>query len=36
LRRPVAGGFWPGGHNVTLWKQLMAPDLSWLASFLTT
>jgi enterochelin esterase-like enzyme len=35
LRRPVAGGFWPGGHNVTLWKQLMAPDLSWLASFLT-
>jgi enterochelin esterase-like enzyme len=35
LPRPPAGGFWEGGHNVSFWRQLMAPDLTWLASSLT-
>jgi enterochelin esterase-like enzyme len=36
LRRPAAGGFWPGGHNVSFWRSLMASDLTWLASMLTS
>ncbi|HZA09250.1 alpha/beta hydrolase [Mycobacterium sp.] len=35
LRRPPAGGFWPGGHNVSFWTSLMAADLTWIASQLT-
>jgi hypothetical protein len=35
LRPPPAGGFWDGGHDVSFWKRLMTPDLTWLASLLT-
>jgi enterochelin esterase-like enzyme len=35
LRRPPAGGFWPGGHDVSFWKRLMGADLTWIASLLT-
>ena len=35
LRRTPAGGFWPGGHDVSFWKRLMAADLTWIASLLT-
>jgi S-formylglutathione hydrolase FrmB len=35
LRRPPAGGFWPGGHDVSFWTRLMPADLSWIASLLT-
>ena len=35
LRRPPAGGFWPGGHDVSFWTRLMPADLTWMASLLT-
>jgi enterochelin esterase-like enzyme len=35
LRSPPAGGFYPGGHDAALWKQLMAAELTWVASHLT-
>jgi hypothetical protein len=35
LRRTPAGGFWPGGHDVSFWKRLVAADLTWIASLLT-
>ncbi|MCW2689269.1 MAG: hypothetical protein JWR37_4159 [Mycobacterium sp.] len=35
LRRPPAGGFWPGGHDVPFWKRVMPANLTWIASLLT-
>jgi S-formylglutathione hydrolase FrmB len=35
LRRPPAGGFWPGGHDVSFWTRIMPADLTWIASLLT-
>jgi S-formylglutathione hydrolase FrmB len=35
LSRPPAGGFWPGGHDVSFWTRLMPADLTWIASLLT-
>jgi S-formylglutathione hydrolase FrmB len=35
LHRPPAGGFWPGGHDVSFWTKMMPADLTWIASLLT-
>lgn len=32
LGRPVSGGFSPGGHNVTFWRQQLPAELAWMAS----
>jgi len=32
LRRPPAGGFTAGGHDVTYWRQQLPGELAWLAS----
>lgn len=32
LGRPVAGGFYPGGHNETFWRSHLSDELRWLAS----
>ena len=32
LRRPPAGGFSAGGHDVTFWRQQLPGELAWLAS----
>jgi S-formylglutathione hydrolase FrmB len=32
LRRPPSGGFSPGGHDVSFWRQQLAGELAWLAS----
>jgi enterochelin esterase-like enzyme len=35
LSQRPAGGFWPGGHDVSLWKRLMPAEMTWVASLLT-
>lgn len=32
LRRPVAGGFSPGGHDEAFWRSHLPDELRWLAS----
>jgi S-formylglutathione hydrolase FrmB len=32
LRRPVSGGFSPGGHDVSFWRRQLPNELTWLAS----
>lgn len=32
LRTPPSGGFSPGGHDVTFWRQQLPGELAWLAS----
>ncbi|MBV8930244.1 MAG: hypothetical protein JO152_14075 [Mycobacteriaceae bacterium] len=31
-----AGGFWPGGHDVSFWKRMLPAELTWIASQLST
>jgi enterochelin esterase-like enzyme len=32
LRTPPSGGFSPGGHDVSYWRQQLPGELAWLAS----
>jgi S-formylglutathione hydrolase FrmB len=32
LRRPPSGGFSPGGHDESFWKQQLPTELTWMAS----
>lgn len=32
LRTPAAGGFSPGGHDVSYWRQQLPAELAWMAS----
>jgi S-formylglutathione hydrolase FrmB len=32
LNRRPAGGFWPGGHDVSFWKRMLPAELTWVAS----
>jgi enterochelin esterase-like enzyme len=32
LRTPPSGGFSPGGHDVSYWRQQLPAELAWLAS----
>ena len=32
LRTPPSGGFSPGGHDVSFWRQQLPAELAWLAS----
>ncbi|HME48838.1 alpha/beta hydrolase [Mycobacterium sp.] len=32
LRRPVAGSFSPGGHDVSFWRRQLPDELKWMAS----
>ncbi len=32
LRRPAAGGFSPGGHDVSFWRARLPGELAWMAS----
>lgn len=32
LRTPPAGGFYPGGHDVSFWREHLPSELAWLSS----